>query len=159
MTHALHPADFVSHLHDLAARRPDDIALIAVTERAGVAIDTPIVYRQLDARVRGLAARLQQSFGRGERALIMLDNGDDYVVSFFACLYAGLIAVPVFPPESMRKRHLGKLEGIAADAGACCVLTSGAIKASVADVAGAFTDAPLLAVDEVGAEDAARWTG
>ena len=110
----MHPVDFVSHLRELAARRPDDTAVIAVTDRDGTAIDTPVSYRRLDTRVRGLAARLQQSFGRGERALIMLDNSDDYVVSFFACLYAGLIAVPVFPPESTRKRHLAKLEGIAA---------------------------------------------
>lgn len=154
----MHPVDFVSHLRDLAARRPDDIALIAVTDRDGAAVDTPISYRRLDTRVRGLAARLQQSFGRGERALIMLDNGGDYVVSFFACLYAGLIAVPVFPPESTRKRHLGKLEGIAADAGACCVLTHAAIKASIAGVAGAFVDVPLIPVDEIGADDADRWT-
>ena len=154
----MHPVDFVSHLRELAARRPDDTAVIAVTDRDGTAIDTPVSYRRLDTRVRGLAARLQQSFGRGERALIMLDNSDDYVVSFFACLYAGLIAVPVFPPESTRKRHLAKLEGIAADAGACCVLTHAAIQASIAGVAGAFTDVPLICVDEIGAEDAGRWT-
>ena len=153
----MHPVDFVSHLRDLAARRPGDTALIAVTDRDGAPLDAPITYGRLDERVRGLAARLQQSHGRGERALIMLDNSDDYVVSFFACLYAGLIAVPVFPPESTRRRHLGKLEGIAADAGACCVLTHAAIKASIASVAEAFGDAPLIAVDEIGAEDADRW--
>jgi amino acid adenylation domain-containing protein len=151
-----HPVDFVSHLRDLAARRPDDTALVGVTDRDGAALDTPLCYRQLDARVRGLAARLQQFFGRGERALIMLDNGDDYVVSFFACLYAGLVAVPVFPPESTRKRHLGKLEGIAADAGACCVLTHADIKASIA-AAEAFADVPLIAVDTIGADAADRW--
>lgn len=153
----MHPVDFVSHLRDLAVRRPGDTALIAVTDRDGAPLDAPITYGRLDERVRGLAARLQQSHGRGERALIMLDNSDDYVVSFFACLYAGLIAVPVFPPESTRRRHLGKLEGIAADAGACCVLTHAAIKASIASVAEAFGDAPLIAVDEIGAEDADRW--
>jgi amino acid adenylation domain-containing protein len=154
----LHPVDFVSHLRELAARRPDDTALIAVTGREGdgAAIDTPIGYRQLDTRVRGLAARLQQTFGRGERALIMLDNGDDYVVSFFACLYAGLIAVPVFPPESTRKRHLGKLEGIAADAGACCVLTHSAIKASMASAEDTFAQVQLIAVDELGAGEIDR---
>ncbi|SDO97614.1 amino acid adenylation domain-containing protein [Rhodoferax sp. OV413] len=150
--------DFVSHLRDLAVRRPGDTALIAVTDREGSAIDTHTTYSQLDVRIRALAARLQQSFGRGERAMIMLDNGEDYVVSFFACLYAGLIAVPVFPPESTRKRHLGKLEGIAADADACCVLTHGAVKASMAGVADAFAEVPLIAVDAIGTEDADRWS-
>ncbi|MDP9912610.1 amino acid adenylation domain-containing protein [Variovorax boronicumulans] len=153
----MHPVDFVTHLRGLAAQRPDDIALIAITDRDGAALDTPIRYRTLDARVRGLAAHLQQAFAPGGRALIMLDNSDDYVVSFFACLYAGLVAVPVFPPESTRKRHLGKLEGIAADAGACCVLTHAAIRDAMAGVADAFAQARLIAVDEVDAAGADAW--
>lgn len=153
----MHPTDFVSHLRDLAARRPDDTALIGVTDRDGSALDTPISYAQLDSRVRGLAAQLQQSFAPGGRVMVMLDNSDDYVVSFFACLYAGLIAVPVFPPESTRKRHLAKLEGIAADAGACCVLTHSTIAATLADVSGAFAGVPLIAVDGRGAQCAERW--
>ncbi|RIX80297.1 non-ribosomal peptide synthetase [Acidovorax cavernicola] len=153
----MHPVDFVTHLRGLAAQRPDDIALIAITDREGSALDTPISYRTLDARVRGLAAHLQQAFAPGGRALIMLDNSDDYVVSFFACLYAGLVAVPVFPPESTRKRHLGKLEGIAADAGACCVLTHAAIRDAMASVADAFAQTVLIAVDEIDATGADAW--
>jgi amino acid adenylation domain-containing protein len=153
----MHPVDFVTHLRSLAAQRPDDIALIAITDRAGSAIDTPISYRTLDARVRGLAAHLQQTFASGGRALIMLDNSDDYVVSFFACLYAGLVAVPVFPPESTRKRHLGKLEGIAADAGACCVLTHATIRDAMAGADAAFAQAVLIAVDAIDTTGADAW--
>ncbi|MNU66235.1 putative fatty-acid--CoA ligase fadD21 [compost metagenome] len=153
----MHPVDFVTHLRGLAAQRPDDIALIAITDRDGTALDTPISYRTLDARVRGLAAHLQRAFAPGGRVLIMLDNSDDYVVSFFACLYAGLVAVPVFPPESTRKRHLGKLEGIAADAGACCVLTHAAIRDAMAGVADAFAQATLIAVDQIDAAGADAW--
>ena len=57
----MHPVDFVTHLRSLAAQRPDDIALIAITDRDGSALDTPISYRTLDARVRGLAAHLQRA--------------------------------------------------------------------------------------------------
>ncbi|WP_341888587.1 amino acid adenylation domain-containing protein [Variovorax sp. YR752] len=153
----MHPVDFVTHLRSLAAQRPDDTALIAITDGDGSARDTPISYRTLDARVRGLAAHLQQAFAPGGRALIMLDNSDDYVVSFFACLYVGLVAVPVFPPESTRKRHLGKLEGIAADAGACCVLTHATIRDAMAGVDAAFAQAVLIAVDEIDATGADTW--
>ncbi len=106
-------------------------------------------------RACAAAARLhQQSFGRGERALIMLDNGDGYVVSLRLPV-RGRSPMPVFPPGP-RKRHLGKLEGIAADAGACCVLTHADIKASIA-AAEAFADVPLIAVDAIGTDDADRW--
>ncbi len=58
----------------------------------------------------------------GDRALLLLGNDEHYVTAFLGCLYAGLIAVPAFPPESMRESHLGRLRGIASDAQARCVL-------------------------------------
>ena len=79
-------------------------------------MDNKIDYVTLDQHVRALAAVLQERFPVGERALLLLDNDEHYVIAFFACLYAGLIAVPVFPPESVRERHLARLLAIASDA-------------------------------------------
>jgi len=111
------PRNFVLHLRRLADTRPHDTALVIVTAGDdGRARDTPIAYAELDLRVRALAARLQRRFAPGERVLLLLGNDDRYVVAFFACLYAGLIAVPVFPPESARPQHLARLVGIAQDA-------------------------------------------
>ncbi|WP_258187276.1 non-ribosomal peptide synthetase [Variovorax sp. WS11] len=153
-----YPLDFVAHLRALASTRPGDRALIVVRSEAGSTIDVPIDYRSLDQRVRALAARLQQDFAPGDRALIMLDNDEHYVVSFLACLYAGLIAVPVFPPESTRRQHLDRLSGIAADAQARCILTNAAIEALVQSAGDAFAGAAVLAVDTVGTEGTERWT-
>lgn len=121
------PRNFVEHLQQLAAERPEATALIVVKEQQAVPVDTLISYAQLDRRVKALAGRLQRRFALGERALLLLDNDDHYVVAFFACLYAGLIAVPVFPPESVRPQHLARLLGIAEDAQARCLLTSSAM--------------------------------
>ena len=152
-----HPLDFVTHLRELAVQRPDDNALIVVCDQGGVNVDTPVSYRLLDRRIRALAARLQQAFEPGDRALIVLDNGDDYVVSFFACLYAGLVAVPVFPPESTRKQHLGRLAGIAADSQARCILTHSAVQSLTSAAADAFAALSTLAVDTIGEEGADLW--
>ncbi|MFT7773023.1 amino acid adenylation domain-containing protein [Roseateles sp.] len=144
------PADFVSHLMALAATRPDDPAVIVVQDRDGRTQDQPISYAGLDRRARELGALLSRRHAVGERALIMLDNGEDYVASFFACLYAGLVAVPVFPPESTRRQHLGRLVGIAQDARACCILTSTAVRALLAEdprAADAFGATPMVTVD------------
>ena len=73
-------------------------------------------YAQLDARVRHLAACLGQHAGEGDRVLLLLTNGPDYIVAFFACLYAGLIAVPAYPPERNRQFHTERLQGMAMDA-------------------------------------------
>ncbi|AJE23278.1 amino acid adenylation domain protein [Azotobacter chroococcum NCIMB 8003] len=152
-----YPRNFVEHLCHLAAERPTDTALIVVREQDGAPADTLISYAALDRRVRALAAQLQERFGPGERALLLLDNDDHYVVAFFACLYAGLTAVPVFPPESARPQHLARLTGIAQDAQARCLLTTGAILTLLGTAVDGFAGCAALAVDAVDAAGADAW--
>ncbi|MFG6175959.1 amino acid adenylation domain-containing protein [Halomonas sp. THAF12] len=143
----------VDHLCRLASERPHDRALIVV----GAYDERLFDYATLDRRVRALASELQGRFSTGERALLLLDNDEHYVVAFFACLYAGLIAVPVFPPESAKPQHLARLRAIAADSQAACVLTSSAILGVIAD-GEAFGDTALMAVDAVDETSAEHWT-
>ncbi|MFN3984814.1 MAG: AMP-binding protein, partial [Rhodocyclaceae bacterium] len=151
------PTSLVGHLCALAAERPSDVALMVVGERNGVAVDTPVSYAELDRRVRALAAQLQQRFDMGERALLLLDNDDHYVVAFLACLYAGLIAVPVFPPESARPQHLARLAGIAQDAQARCVLTVGVILDMLGTAIDGFSGCEAIAVDGIDFHCADDW--
>ena len=150
--------NFVDHLQRLAAERPDDTALVIVSAAAGTTLDTPIGYAALALRVRALAARLQRRFAPGERVLLLLDNDDRYVVSFLACLHAGLIAVPAFPPESARPQHLARLAGIAQDAQPAALL---ATRATLAMLGEGFHQAQPIAIDELYAADdatlAAAW--
>ncbi|SET77616.1 non-ribosomal peptide synthetase [Variovorax sp. OV084] len=154
-----HPvsANFVEHLRALAQSRPDDVWLTVVGEADGAYFEKPVTYAVFESRVRALAARLQQQFAKGERALVMLDNDDHYAVSMLACFYAGVIAVPVFPPESMRPQHLARLTGIAEDSQARCVLTSAAMRAAMDGAADAFAQAEMIAVDEVSPALADAW--
>ncbi|MBO9643443.1 MAG: amino acid adenylation domain-containing protein [Pseudacidovorax sp.] len=147
------PRNFVTHLRTLAQERPDDIWLTI----AGDAGEFSIGYAVFERRVRALAALLQQRFRPGERALVMLDNGDHYAVSMLACFYAGLIAVPVFPPPSARPQHLARLAGVAADCSACCVLSTAALGAGMAGVGKLFQDAAIVAVDAVDEAAADAW--
>ena len=57
-------------------------------------------YGQLDERARAIAAALRRTCGPGDRALLLFPPGLDFVAAFFGCLYAGVIAVPAFPPRS-----------------------------------------------------------
>jgi len=150
------PRNFVVHLRALARTRPDDIWLTVAGTVNGEYDEDPISYGVFERRVRALASRLQQQFAKGERALIMLDNGDHYAVCMLACFYSGVIAVPVFPPESMRPQHLARLAGIAANAEASCVLTSAAI-AGALNAKGPFGNAEVIAVDAVDAALADAW--
>ncbi|HEX7865265.1 MAG TPA: amino acid adenylation domain-containing protein [Variovorax sp.] len=150
-------ANFVEHLRALAQHRPDDVWLTVAGEADGAYFEKPFTYAVFETRVRALAARLQQRFAKGERALVMLDNDDHYAVSMLACFYAGVIAVPVFPPESMRPQHLARLTGIAEDSQARCVLTSAAMRAAMTGAPDAFAQAEMVAVDEVGLALADAW--
>lgn len=82
-------------LHDLlaraASRTPDKPA--AVFE--GVALG----YREILRRSEALAGHLQQARGvrKGDRVLLDLQNGPDFVVALFGILRADAVAVPVSP--------------------------------------------------------------
>jgi amino acid adenylation domain-containing protein len=115
-------------------------------------------YATLDQHVRALATLLQDRFSAGERALLLMENDEHYVIGFFACLYAGLIAVPVFPPEMVRERHLARLLAIAADAEARCILTTSEIMPLIARAAvEQFSYATVLTVDTVKRDNASAW--
>ena len=86
----------------------------------------------LDLRARAIAAWLQQETSVGDRVLLLFMPGLDYIAAFFGCLYAGVIAVPAYPPRSSQ-RHRGRerLRAIFADAGVALTLTSSAVAEKV----------------------------
>src|SRR5207237_9641255 len=61
-----------------------------------------ITYRALDRRAKGVATRIAETAKRGDRALLLIPPGLDYVAAYFGCLYAGVIAVPAYPPNPRR---------------------------------------------------------
>jgi amino acid adenylation domain-containing protein len=58
----------------------------------------------------------------GKRVLVLHAPGLDYIVSLFACLYAGAVAVPAYPPRA--GRPMLRLRSILADSKAEMALTS-----------------------------------
>ncbi|WP_354683020.1 condensation domain-containing protein [Cupriavidus necator] len=116
------PATLVAHLGRLAAQRGTDTALVTIDASGETRYD----YAALDARVRALAAHLATQAGPGARALLLMDSGIDYVTAFFACLYAGLIAVPAFEPGAVRSAQVARLRAIASDADPALLLTTSA---------------------------------
>ena len=86
-----------------------------------------VTYSQLYQQVLSLAARLKQLSNPGERALLLYPSGLDYVISFFACLYAGIVAVPAYPPK--RHEFDARLQAILQDCEASLVLTTDKILA------------------------------
>ncbi len=73
-----------------------------------------ITYGEFLTKVQILSAKLQNITSRGDRVLLLYPPGIEFVVAFFGCLHAGVIAVPAHAPN---KRNLYKLHGIISDAG------------------------------------------
>ncbi|WP_375506128.1 fatty acyl-AMP ligase [uncultured Nostoc sp.] len=84
-----------------------------------------LTYEELHVQAQAIAASLQALNLGGERALLLYQPGLDFIAAFFGCLYAGVIAVPAYPPR--RNQKLSRLQAIAADAQAKIVLTSKSI--------------------------------
>jgi acyl-CoA synthetase (AMP-forming)/AMP-acid ligase II len=81
-----------------------------------------INYQELEQRARAIAAYLQSLNAKGERALLLYQPGLEYIAGFFGCLYAGVIAVPAYPPQF--HRPMPRLQAILANAQATLVLTT-----------------------------------
>jgi amino acid adenylation domain-containing protein len=91
-------------------------------------------YGELDARVRAVAASLQERGLAGERVMLLVTPGLEYVTAFLGCLYAGAVAVPYYPPSGAGRlkgkaagavryaRGIGKVQHIAATADIAAVL-------------------------------------
>lgn len=82
-------------------------------------------YADLDHEARLIAACLQGLQAKGKRALLMYQPGLEYIAAFFGCLYAGVVAVPVYPPRP--NMSLSRLEAVAENAQATFVLTSSSL--------------------------------
>lgn len=62
-----------------------------------------LTYAKLHDQSRQMAIRLLQITRPGERALILLPQSLDYIIALFGCFYAGVVAVPAYPPKRSRK--------------------------------------------------------
>lgn len=84
-----------------------------------------LTYKELDQRARTIAAALQKLGAKKGRALLLYPPGLDFIAGFFGCLYAGVVAVPAYPPDPARlNRTLPRLQAIVTDAEPTVVLTT-----------------------------------
>ncbi|MGB3691791.1 MAG: fatty acyl-AMP ligase [Spirulinaceae cyanobacterium] len=133
------PATLVELLRTRAAQQSDQLAYTFLID--GKREGACVTYSQLDAQARAIAAYLQKNQVKGERALLLYPQGVEVIAAFCACLYAGVIAIPVPPPESGRmKRTLPRLRSIVKDARASLVLTTGRILETIVDVQEEFPE-------------------
>ncbi len=126
------PSTLIELLRRRGEETPDRLAylLLADAEEDELSLTCGEVCR----RAQAIAAHLQTLRAQGERALLLYPPGLDYIAAFFGCLFAGVIAVPAYPPRP--NRNLDRLEAIAADAGATFALATGQLTSSGRQLSG-----------------------
>jgi acyl transferase domain-containing protein/acyl-CoA synthetase (AMP-forming)/AMP-acid ligase II/acyl carrier protein len=98
-----------------------------------------MTYADLDREARRIAALLQDRIAPGERALLLYPPGLSYVAAIFGCFYAGVVAVPAYPPRL--NQSLVRIQTIFQDARASAALTT---SMTLAALRRAFARDPLM---------------
>ena len=104
-----------------AAEQPDGLAYAFVLD--DLSLGESLTYRQIHERARAVASRIARLSTRGDRALLVYGPGLEFVCAFWACLYAGVVAVPVSVAQGL-KVTASRLSLVAQDASARLVLTT-----------------------------------
>jgi amino acid adenylation domain-containing protein len=84
-----------------------------------------LTYREIDRQSRAIGALLQSCTKVGDRVLLLYPPGLEFITAFFGCLYAGVMAVPAYPPRA--NRPMPRLQSIIEDAEAAVALTVNSI--------------------------------
>ncbi|HEU4594573.1 MAG TPA: SDR family NAD(P)-dependent oxidoreductase [Pyrinomonadaceae bacterium] len=127
--------------------------------RDGTSVTAELSYAELARKARAIAAEIARQTTPGSRALLLYPPGLAFLPAFFGCLSAGVIAVPVPPPDGARlKRTLPRLQAILEDAEPALVLTTASLAGELSERMKELLP-PLrwLLTDEVESDTAEDW--
>ncbi|WP_036801169.1 type I polyketide synthase [Pleurocapsa sp. PCC 7319] len=117
----------IERLQEQASKQPHKRAFTFLAD-GETEIDS-LTYHQLDEKAKAIASVLQEDNAQGQRALLLYQPGLEFITAFLGCLYAGVVAVPVYPPRA--NRSLDRLLAIIADAEASLALTTNLIQEQI----------------------------
>lgn len=156
------PADPRASLVEIACQRAINQADKVAYSFLSGADSTSVTYAELDARARAFGRTVRGSCPAGSRVLLILPTGLEYVAAFLGCLYAGVVAIPAYPPRgSGSARGLPRLRAVAADAQASAAITDSATlarSAALTEPGSAFAGLSWIIADEVSADAGAGWS-
>eukprot|EP00551_Chaetoceros_affinis_P009322 CAMPEP_0203663112 /NCGR_PEP_ID=MMETSP0090-20130426/827_1 /ASSEMBLY_ACC=CAM_ASM_001088 /TAXON_ID=426623 /ORGANISM="Chaetoceros affinis, Strain CCMP159" /LENGTH=772 /DNA_ID=CAMNT_0050525981 /DNA_START=142 /DNA_END=2460 /DNA_ORIENTATION=- len=91
----------------------------------GGVVESKFTYKEIWDETDNLAENLLESgMKQGDMAVLVYPPSLDFVIAFVACLKAGIVAVPVFPPHPTRKDTLLMFSTITASCDAKYALTN-----------------------------------
>lgn len=145
--------NFVDTIREHAAFQPHRTALTFLED--GETETASLTYEELDTKARSIAAFLQGQGLANQRLLLLYPPSLDFLTSLLGCMYAGVVAVPAYPPEPHRLEHtLRRMQSIVADAGCDKVLTNANILGFAEVLVGQVSDETIQAMQWLTVEEA-----
>jgi acyl-CoA synthetase (AMP-forming)/AMP-acid ligase II len=106
-----------------AEQRPSSTAFCFLEK--GETEQSRITFAELDMAARRIANSLS-GLALQSRVLLLLPSGIEFIQAFMGCLYAGMIAIPAYPPEGGQKRK--RLYSIVEDCNPSLLITTRPIR-------------------------------
>ncbi len=113
-------ATLVDILRNRAMEQPNQTVYNFLVD--GETEEVSLTYGQLERKAKAIAAYLQSVSSPQDRVLLLYPSGLDYITAFFGCLYAGVIAIPAYPPRP--NRSLNRIQNILHNAQTDLALTN-----------------------------------
>lgn len=152
-------SDLVSLIRERAQRDPkrELLYFLGDDEQVTAALTAPM----LERRARAIAVELQARGLSGQRAILLFPPGLEYVEAFYGCLFAGVLAVPAYPPNPVRLRQsLPRLVSIVENSQPAILLTTAAALPLVEGLSSfheVFSGLQILATDTLPDEAGDEW--
>ena len=124
------PRSLVDLLLHRATKQPNDRAYVFLSDQG--LEEAALTFAELARRACAVAARLTQRGRIGDRALLLFGPGLDFIIAYFGCLVAGVIAVPMMIPR--RNSALDSSATILADCSPRFVITNAHLRDARPDI-------------------------
>jgi len=131
-----------------AEEHPDAVAFGFLLDGEDSCVE--MTYGDLAREAQRMASLLLEWCAPGSRAVLVYPPGLDFIAAFFGCLFAGVVAVPAYPPlQPGMTAAIQRFRGILRDAEAELVLTTAGYLAlcEAEPLMGAAVDIQWLATD------------
>lgn len=109
--------------------------------------EQPLTYAEFDRQAQLVGGYLQAQGLKGERVLLLFPQGLEYMIALFGCFYAGVIAVPAYPPRN--NRNMLRIQAIIENSGAVSILADQSSIDRMVKMEHDFSERQLIAYEAV----------
>ncbi len=140
--------NLIKILTERAKEKPDQKIYTVLPD--GENTELVLTLSELEAQAKSIATELLTKFEKEDRLLLLFDTSIEFLTTFWGCLFAGIIAVPIHPPMDLRM--LNRAKSIIQDTGVKAILTTSELQGKISVFKAFLGEAAkleIIAVDKV----------